>query len=60
MQHNATRRETAVRRRSHMFGRISQNMLACWLDVFAIRWLTVDDRLSFLHQPGTNHVQTNP
>ncbi len=34
-------------------------MLACWLDVFAIRWLTVEDRLSFLQQPGTNHGQTN-
>jgi hypothetical protein len=37
-----------------------QNMLACWLDVFAIRWLTVEDRLSFLQQPGTNHGQTHP
>ncbi|HBJ34045.1 MAG TPA: hypothetical protein DDZ51_04630 [Planctomycetaceae bacterium] len=47
-QHNATHRETAVRRRVHMFPEILQNMLACWLDVLLIRWLTVGDRLSSL------------
>jgi hypothetical protein len=59
-QHNAKHRETAVRQHIHMFSRNLQNMLACWLDVFLIRWLTVEDRLSFLQQPGTTHGQTNP
>jgi hypothetical protein len=43
-----------------MFREISQNMLAVWLDALGIYWLTVEDRLSFLQQPGTNHGQTKP
>jgi hypothetical protein len=43
-----------------MFREISQNMLACWLDVLGIYWLTVEDRLSLLEQPGNKNGQSNP